>query len=71
MSSCEVGRAEQFVWHRASFCATGECVEVTEQDGMILLRDSKHPDGGILQYRSEEWQAFVHGIKAGEFDDLG
>ena len=29
--------------YRASFCASGECVEVAQQDGMIILRDSTQP----------------------------
>lgn len=71
MSSCEVGRAEQPAWRKASFCQSGECVEVAEVDGMIVLRDSKRPDGSVLHYTADEWRFFVHGIKAGEFDDLG
>jgi hypothetical protein len=67
----EDGRAEPPTWRKASFCQTGECVEVLGQDGMIVLRDSKQPDDGILRYTAEEWRSFVQGIKAGEFDDLG
>ncbi len=58
-------------WRKSSFCASGECVEVAEHDGMIVLRDSKEPRGGMLRYTTEEWQSFVRGIKAGEFDHLG
>lgn len=57
-------------WRKASFCASGECVEVAQQAGMILLRDSKRPRGGVLRYTAEEWESFVRGVKAGEFDDL-
>ena len=59
------------VWRKASFCASGECVEVAQQAGMIVLRDSKEPRGGVLRYTAEEWRSFVLGVKAGEFDDLG
>jgi len=55
-------------WRKASFCASGECVEVAQQDGMIVLRDSKEPGGSLLRYTAEEWQSFVLGVKAGEFD---
>jgi hypothetical protein len=71
MPSYGARQTEPSAWHKSSFCASGECVEVAEQDGMIMLRDSKDPRGGMLRYTTEEWQSFVHGIKAGEFDSLG
>lgn len=59
---------EQPTWHKSSFCASGECVEVAQQqNGMIVLRDSRQPRGGV-RYTAEEWQAFINGVKAGEFD---
>jgi hypothetical protein len=65
-----VRRAARPTWRKASFCQSGECVEVAEQNGMIILRDSKAPRR-VLRYSTEEWQSFVLGIKAREFDDLG
>jgi hypothetical protein len=38
-------------------------------DGGRLVRDTK--DGGhgpVLRYTAAEWQAFIAGVKAGEFD---
>jgi len=70
MSSRKAGRAEQPAWRKASFCQSGECVEVAQQDGAIVLRDSKEPGESVLRYTAEEWLAFVRGVKAGEFDDL-
>ena len=32
------------------------------------MRDSKHPDGPVLLFTAEEWDAFVEGAKDGEFD---
>lgn len=64
------GQAHPIAWRKASFCASGECVEVTQRDGMILMRDSKEPDGNPLRYTAEEWKTFLRGVKAGEFDDL-
>ncbi len=71
MPSCGAGQTEQPAWRKSSFCASGECIEVAAQSGMIVLRDSKEPSGGMLRYTTEEWQSFVKGIKAGEFDHLG
>jgi hypothetical protein len=61
---------EQPTWRKSSFCASGECVEVAQQKGKIVLRDSDEPRGSV-HYTAEEWQAFLRGVKAGEFDDLG
>jgi hypothetical protein len=39
-----------------------------------MMRNSRQPHGRALEYTPEEWQAFVLGVKAGEFDypsDLG
>jgi len=69
-------QTHQPVWRKASFCASGECVEVAQRGGMIVLRSSNHP-GRIsvglrrrVHYTPQEWRAFVRGVKAGEFDDL-
>jgi len=38
---------------------------------MIVMRNSKKQSGLMLHYSAEEWQTFIRGVKAGEFDDLG
>jgi predicted secreted Zn-dependent protease len=63
--------AGEITWRKASFCGGGECVEVGQHDGLVVMRDSKQPAGNLLRYTSEEWRAFVNGVKAGEFDNLG
>jgi len=57
-------------WRRSSKCATSECVEITRERDMILLRDSKSPETPAFSYTTEEFRAFLDGAKAGEFDDL-
>jgi len=37
---------------------------------MIVIGDSKNPDGPSLSYSRAEWAAFVEGIRQGDFDDL-
>jgi hypothetical protein len=47
----------------------GGCVEVAFKPGLIGLRDSKDRGGGaVLLFNAVEWQAFLDGVKAGEFD---
>jgi hypothetical protein len=36
--------------------------------GARIVRDSKNPDGPVLVYTAAEWDAFVQGVKAGQFD---
>ena len=37
---------------------------------VIVMRDSKNPDGPVLYFTEAEWEAFIGGVKDGEFDDL-
>ncbi len=68
MSSDGAGQTGGPSWLRSSFCASGECAEVAQRDGMIVMRNSAEPRGLVLRYTPEEWQSFVRGVKAGEFD---
>ncbi|MFF3440438.1 DUF397 domain-containing protein [Streptosporangium sp. NPDC002721] len=36
---------------------------------LYVLRDSKNPDGPKLFFTRSEWDAFVGGVKLGEFDN--
>jgi hypothetical protein len=58
-------------WRKAKKSQTGSCVEVAPAPGgLIAVRDSKDPHGGMLLYTPVEWDAFLDGVKRGEFDDL-
>lgn len=63
--------------------SNGNCVQVAALDydcvccpdakrgtPVILVRDSKDPDGPHLHFTRGEWDAFVNGVKAGEFDTI-
>ena len=55
-------------WRKSSFSGTnGQCVEVAAGSD-VLVRDSKRPDGPMLAFSREEWEAFIAGAKNGEFD---
>ena len=59
------------VWRRASKCdnSGGNCVEVaTNLPGAVFLRDSKNPDGPVLAFDRGEFDTFLNGARAGEFD---
>jgi hypothetical protein len=54
---------------RSSFCSQNGCVEVAaSEDGTIMLRDGKDAGRSSHFFSTEEWDAFVAGVKAGEFD---
>ena len=55
-------------WRKASgSTGNGACVEVAPIEGGVAVRDSKNPDGPILQYTDAEWLVFLDGVKNGEF----
>jgi len=62
---------EERKFRKSSFSAHGiwgaNCVEVSREED-IAVRDSKDPSGGALSFTRDEWDAFVKGVKAGEFD---
>lgn len=73
-------------WRKSSLSGNGgaDCVEVgvldvpgdavahkTDQERLVVLRDSKDPDGPKLFFTISEWSAFRYGVQGGEFDDLG
>lgn len=71
-------------WRKSTFSGNngGDCVEVAEltnisgleaaypdhEDTLIAVRDSKNPDGPKLFFSPAEWDAFLNGVKANEFD---
>ncbi len=57
------------MWTKSSFSSSNNaCVEVAADGDEILVRDSKHPDGGTLRFSRLEIDAFLRGAKNGEFD---
>lgn len=55
-------------WRKSTASAEGGCVEVARAAGMILVRDSKDPSGPALTFTETEWEAFLMGARAGEFE---
>jgi hypothetical protein len=60
-------------WVKSSLSfANGNCVEVAGlPDGRIGVRHSKNVTGPILRFTSDEWHAFLGGVRNGEFDRFG
>jgi hypothetical protein len=60
--------AREIRWRRGSRCETGSCVEIGLVSGWFLVRDSKDRDGPTLIFTRAEWQTFLEGVRAGDFD---
>jgi hypothetical protein len=54
-------------WVKSTYCSNGACVEAADGPDFVALRDSKRPDGGMLQVSHSDWRGFLAGIKAGDF----
>ena len=54
----------------SSFCRIGDCVEIGQMPGgSVTVRDTKDSERRMaLTFTRGEWDAFVQGVKAGEFD---
>ncbi len=60
-------------WIKSSLSyANGNCVEVASlPSGEIGVRNSRDSGGPVLRFTSEEWHAFLGGVRNGEFDSSG
>jgi hypothetical protein len=59
-------------WRKsARSSAQGNCVELAQLPGDgVAIRNSRHPQGPALVFTDAELDAFLTGVKDGEFDDL-
>ncbi len=59
-------------WRRSDHSnPNGSCVELAElAGGAVAVRNSRHPGGPALIYTPAEINAFILGVKDGQFDDL-
>jgi hypothetical protein len=57
------------VWRKSTSSESNGCVEVAFVGDQVAIRDSKDRSGPVLQFTHKEWEAFLGGVRAGEFDD--
>ena len=56
-------------WRKSTLSTTNGCVEVAFVGDRIALRDSKQQGRGpVLEFTAVEWDAFLGGVRGGEFD---
>jgi hypothetical protein len=56
------------VWHKSSASGGNGCVEVAINSAVVGVRDTKDREGPVLRFTPAEWDAFVAGVRNGEFD---
>jgi Domain of unknown function (DUF397) len=57
---------DTFNWRKSSYTTgQGNCVEAASPRGVVAVRDSKDPDGPVLAFAPETWQAFTNRVRAG------
>ena len=59
------------VWRRSTKSGTGNCVEVAVVGGLVLIRDSANPDGGVLRLSPVAWSALLRDARTRDFDPRG
>jgi hypothetical protein len=64
--------APETSWRKSSYSGPhGNCVELAEvSSDQVAVRNSRHPTGPALTFTLAEVDAFLRGVKSGEFDDL-
>jgi hypothetical protein len=55
-------------WRTSTFCDHNGCVEVALLDNQVAVRDAKDKASPVLLFTTREWDAFISGVRAGEFD---
>jgi hypothetical protein len=46
----------------------GQCVEARFVDGVVEVRNSNHPEAGVVRFTRAEWETFIVAVDAdGEF----
>jgi hypothetical protein len=60
------GRSELF-WRKSTRSSSGNCVEiaVSAETGAVLMRDSRNPDGPVLEFEPAVFGAFLADLKDG------
>ena len=58
-------------WIKSSYSGPtgGKCAEIAFlADGKVAMRNSREPDGPALVFTAAEWNAFLAGVRDGEFN---
>jgi Domain of unknown function (DUF397) len=63
--SVDLSRAK---WRKSTRSGNNGCVEVAFVEGRVAVRDSKDRGGPALIFTAHEWEAFIGGVRDGQFE---
>ena len=66
MTTSGPGSLARAIWRKSSHSSptSNNCVEVARNlPGIVAIRDSKDPDGGVLSFSLDEWKTFTANIR--------
>ena len=66
MTTSGLGNLTRAIWRKSSHSSptSNNCVEVAcNLPGIVMVRDSKDPDGGVLSLGPDEWNAFLEKLR--------
>jgi hypothetical protein len=55
-------------WRKSTRSGNNGCIEVAFVEDRVAVRDSKDRSGPVLVFTAHEWEAFVGGVRTGEFE---
>jgi Domain of unknown function (DUF397) len=55
-------------WRKSTASGDTNCVEVSFGGESVLMRHSRNQHGPFLSFSRPEWEAFLTGVRDGEFD---
>jgi hypothetical protein len=56
------------IWRKSSRSNSAGCLEVAFDKGVVLLRDSKNPNGMVLSFSPEAWTALIAQVRGSTMD---
>lgn len=60
---------KEISYKKSSFSGDYNCVGVAVLDNKILMTNTKQKDH-CVEFAKAEWDAFIKGVKTGEFDNI-
>lgn len=57
-------------WRISRTCDGGACVGVARRGKDVFIGNTSNFDSPVSKFTVDEWQAFVVGVKEGDFDSL-
>ena len=67
-TKCDTNACVEVAFAKSSFCDTGACAEVSMDPGTGEVTFRSSESGQDVMFTAAEWDAFINGAKAGEFD---